>query len=138
DFIAELSEESDRTEMEVRVMDALKAQFRPEFLNRVDDVIIYHQLERSQIGHIAEIQIDRVKKLLAERRLELDLSDRAKELLADRGYDPQYGARPLKRVIQRMVQDPLAIQILEGHFPEGSKILGDIDARGDALEFTKS
>jgi len=138
DFIAELSEESDRTEMEVRVMDALKAQFRPEFLNRVDDVIIYHQLERSQIGHIAEIQINRVKKLLAERRLELDLSDRAKELLADRGYDPQYGARPLKRVIQRMVQDPLAIQILEGHFPEGSKILGDIDARGDALEFTKS
>jgi ATP-dependent Clp protease ATP-binding subunit ClpB len=137
-FIAELLEESDRTEMEVRVMDALKAQFRPEFLNRVDDVIIYHQLERSQIGHIAEIQIDRVKKLLAERRLELDLSDRAKELLADRGYDPQYGARPLKRVIQRMVQDPLAIQILEGRFPEGSKILGDVDARGDALEFTKS
>ena len=136
--IVELSEESDRDEMESRVMDALKARFKPEFLNRVDDVIIYHQLERSQIGHIAKIQLDRVKQLLSERQLELELSDSAMELLADRGYDPQYGARPLKRVIQRMVQDPLAIRILEGEFPEGSKIRADVDASGDGLEFTKS
>jgi ATP-dependent Clp protease ATP-binding subunit ClpB len=136
--IVELSEESERAEMEVRVMDALKAQFKPEFLNRVDDVMIYHQLDRSQIGHIAKIQLDRVKRLLADRRLELDLSDDAMQLLSERGYDPQYGARPLKRVIQRMVQDPLAIRILEGEFPEGSKIRGDVDARGDALEFKKS
>ena len=119
-------------------MDALKARFKPEFLNRVDDVIIYHQLERSQIGQIAKIQLDRVKQLLSERQLELELSDSAMELLADRGYDPQYGARPLKRVIQRMVQDPLAIRILEGEFPEGSKIRADVDASGDGLEFTKS
>jgi ATP-dependent Clp protease ATP-binding subunit ClpB len=137
-FIIDLSEESDRKEMETRVMDALKAQFKPEFLNRVDDVMIYHQLERSQIGRIAEIQLARVGKLLADRRLSLELSEAAETLIAERGYDPQYGARPLKRVIQRLVQDPLAIQILEGTFPEGSKIVGDVNTTGDALTFEKS
>jgi ATP-dependent Clp protease ATP-binding subunit ClpB len=137
-FIIDLSEESDRSEMETRVMDALKAQFKPEFLNRVDDVMIYHQLERSQIGRIAEIQLARVGKLLADRRLSLELSEAAETLIAERGYDPQYGARPLKRVIQRLVQDPLAIQILEGTFPEGSKIVGDVNTTGDALTFEKS
>jgi ATP-dependent Clp protease ATP-binding subunit ClpB len=137
-FIIDRSEESDRSEMETRVMDALKAQFKPEFLNRVDDVMIYHQLERSQIGRIAEIQLARVGKLLADRRLSLELSEAAETLIAERGYDPQYGARPLKRVIQRLVQDPLAIQILEGTFPEGSKIVGDVNTTGDALTFEKS
>ena len=136
-YIVELSEKSDRVEMETRVMDALKAQFKPEFLNRVDDVMIYHQLERSQIGRIAEIQLRRVGKLLAERRLTLELSDAAEQLIAERGYDPQYGARPLKRVIQRLVQDPLAIQILEGEFPEGSEITAEVNATGDALTFSK-
>jgi ATP-dependent Clp protease ATP-binding subunit ClpB len=136
-FIVDLGE-SDRSEIEVRVMDALKAQFRPEFLNRVDDVMIYHQLERSQIGRIAEIQLRRVSKLLADRRLTLELSDAAKELISERGYDPQYGARPLKRVIQRLVQDPLAIRILEGDFPEGSKILADVTDSGDGLSFELS
>ena len=123
--------------MEERVMEALKAQFKPEFLNRVDDVMIYHQLERTQIGHIAELQLQRVKKLLKERRLELEVSPQAVELLSDRGYDPQYGARPLKRVIQRMLQDPLAIQILEGQFPEGSKIRADVDGRGEGLKLSQ-
>ena len=118
-------------------MDALKAHFKPEFLNRVDDVMIYHQLERSQIGHIAELQLGRVKKLLSEKRLDLEVSPQAVELLSNRGYDPQYGARPLKRVIQRMLQDPLAIQILEGRFPEGSKIRVDVDQSGENLDFSQ-
>ena len=125
----------DEEEMRARVMEALRGHFRPEFLNRVDDVIIYHPLKKDQIHRIADIQLERVKKLLAERRLTLELSDAAKTLLGERGFDPQYGARPLKRVIQRMVQDPLAIRILEGEFPEGSKILADVSESGDALTF---
>jgi ATP-dependent Clp protease ATP-binding subunit ClpB len=133
-FIVDLGEDQ-AEEMERRVMEALRAQFKPEFLNRVDDVIIYHQLSREHIGRIVTIQLGRVRKLLAERRLELELTEEAKQLLADRGFDPHYGARPLKRVIQRMVQDPLAMKILEGEFPEGSKILADARVSGEALEF---
>ena len=124
----------DEAEIEASVMEALRAHFRPEFLNRVDDVILYHQLRKDQIHRIADIQLSRVQKLLGERRLTLELTEAAKNLLGERGFDPQYGARPLKRVIQRMVQDPLAIRILEGEFPEGSKIVADVGA-GDALEF---
>ena len=131
--IVELGE-GDDAEMEASVLEALRASFRPEFLNRVDDIVIYHQLERSQIGRIVDIQLARVQKLLADRRIELELTEQAKELLADRGFDPHYGARPVKRVIQRMVQDPLAMKVLEGEFPEGSKIVGDVGA-GDGLEF---
>ncbi len=137
EFIVDLSEEKNADEIRKHVMDSLKAQFKPEFLNRVDDVMIYHQLERSQIGHIAELQIQRVKNLVADRRLELDVSPEAIELLSDRGYDPQYGARPLKRVIQRMLQDPLAIRILEGDFPEGSKIRVSVNRETDDLELSR-
>ena len=126
-----------RDEMERRVMDALRAHFKPEFLNRVDDVIIFHQLEASQIGRIAEIQIDRLRKRLAEKRIDLELGPKAMELIAERGFDPQYGARPLKRVIQRMIQDPLAMRLLEGEFPEGSTIVAEPDASGDRLVFTQ-
>ena len=84
---------------------------------------------------IVEIQLARVQKLLAERRIDLELTPQAKKLLAERGFDPHYGARPVKRVIQRLVQDPLAIRILEGDFPEGTKIVADVAAGGDALEF---
>ncbi|MDP6981391.1 MAG: ATP-dependent chaperone ClpB [Myxococcota bacterium] len=131
----------EQDEMENRVNAALRGHFKPEFLNRVDDVIIYRQLERGQIGAIAQIQLDRVRALLVDRRLELDLTEAAQELIADRGFDPTYGARPLKRVIQRLVQDPLARRILEGDFPEGSKILVDVKpegiAGGDVFEFRK-
>ena len=136
-FIVQLGAE-DRTELEARVMEALRAAFKPEFLNRVDEVIIYRQLGRAEIGRIVEIQLERVKKLVTERRIELTFTDEAKKLLAEKGYDPHYGARPLKRVIQRMVQDPLAVRILEGEFPEGSKILVDARVSGDALEFRKA
>jgi ATP-dependent Clp protease ATP-binding subunit ClpB len=133
-YIVEYGEDQ-RAEMEVRVMDALRAHFKPEFLNRVDDTIIYHQLGREHIDRIVDIQLERVRRLLEDRRIDLKLTGEARKLLAEQGYDPHYGARPLKRVIQRLVQDPLAMKILEGDFPEGSKVLADARLAGDALEF---
>jgi ATP-dependent Clp protease ATP-binding subunit ClpB len=134
--IVELSG-SQHAEMEARVMEALRAHFKPEFLNRVDDVAIFRQLERKHLDRIVDIQLARVRKLLAERRIELELTDEAKRLLAEKGYDPHYGARPLKRVIQRMVQDPLAMKILEGAFPDGSKVVADARLNGEGLEFRR-
>ena len=135
-FIMEFAE-SQHEEMEARVMEALRAHFKPEFLNRVDDVAIFHQLAREHLGRIVDIQLARVRKLLAERRIDLELTDEAKQLLADKGYDPHYGARPLKRVIQRMVQDPLAMKILEGEFGDGAKVVADARLSGDGLEFRR-
>jgi ATP-dependent Clp protease ATP-binding subunit ClpB len=128
-------DDAQAAELERRVMEALRSHFKPEFLNRIDDVILYHQLRRDQIAKIADIQLARVAKLLEERRLSLELSPAAMELISERGFDPQYGARPLKRVIQRLVQDPLAIRILEGEFVEGQKILADVSGTKDGLEF---
>jgi len=102
-----------------RVMEAMQAHFRPEFLNRIDEVIIFHNLTREHLVLIVDIQIERLRKLLAERHLEIELSDAARQKLADDGYDPAYGARPLKRVIQRELQDPLALAILQGEFDVG-------------------
>ncbi len=136
-FIAELGEEQ-RDEMEKRVEEALRAQFKPEFLNRIDETIVYHQLGRGQFHKIVDIQLERVKRLLAERHIEIEVTDEAKDLLAEKGYDPHYGARPLKRVIQRMLQDPLALRILEGDFPDGSKVRVDARVSGEALEFRKA
>ncbi|MEE9607162.1 MAG: ATP-dependent chaperone ClpB [Myxococcota bacterium] len=136
-FLVEL-DESQRDEMQRRVDEALRAQFKPEFLNRIDETILFHQLGREHFTRIVDIQLDRVRALLVERRLELEVTDAAKELLAEKGYDPHYGARPLKRVIQRMLQDPLAMRILEGDFPEGSKVLVDARVSGEALEFRKA
>jgi ATP-dependent Clp protease ATP-binding subunit ClpB len=133
-YIVELGP-SQRQELEARVMEALRAHFKPEFLNRVDDVVIFHQLGREHIDRIVDIQLERVRRLLAERRITLELTPEAKHLLAEKGYDPHFGARPLKRVIQRMVQDPLALKILEGAFREGAKIEADARLSGDALEF---
>jgi ATP-dependent Clp protease ATP-binding subunit ClpB len=127
--------EDQHEEMEARVMEALRAHFKPEFLNRVDDTIIYHQLRREHIDRIVDIQLERVRRLLEDRRIDLELTEEARKLLAEQGYDPHYGARPLKRVIQRLVQDPLAMKILEGDFPEGAKVLADARLSGDALEF---
>jgi ATP-dependent Clp protease ATP-binding subunit ClpB len=132
--IVDLSE-SQREEIETRLEEALRAQFKPEFLNRVDETIVFHQLGREECVRIVDIQIERVRAMLAERRLELEVTDAAKALLVEKGYDPHYGARPLKRVIQRVVQDPLSMKILEGDFPEGSKIVADARADGQALEF---
>jgi ATP-dependent Clp protease ATP-binding subunit ClpB len=134
--IAELGEEQ-REELLRRVDDALRSHFKPEFLNRVDETIVFHQLAREEFHRIVDIQLERVVALLADRRIVLEVSDEAKDLLGQKGYDPHYGARPLKRVIQRMLQDPLAMRILEGDFPEGSKVGVDARVSGEALEFRK-
>jgi ATP-dependent Clp protease ATP-binding subunit ClpB len=126
---------SEESEMRNRVTAALRAHFKPEFLNRIDDVVIYHALGQEQIGHILEIQLELLRGRLADRRLTLELSDAAIEFLAKRGYDPQYGARPLKRLLQREVQDPLAMRILEGTFVEGTTVRGDLAENGEGLVF---
>ncbi len=123
-------------EMRSRVMDALRGHFKPEFLNRVDDVVIYRALREEQIGFILGIQLKELDMRLAERRLTLSLSEEARAWLAKRGYDPQYGARPLKRLIQREVQDPLAMRILEGEFGEGTTVRGTLAENGRGILFT--
>jgi ATP-dependent Clp protease ATP-binding subunit ClpB len=114
----------------------LHQQFRPEFINRVDEIIIFKPLTREQLTRIVDIQLQRLEKRLLERNLRLALTDSAKELLGERGWDPVYGARPLKRAIQRLVQDPLAIRILEGEFAEGDTV--EVDAQNGELVFRKA
>jgi len=126
----------EEAEMRRRVTDALRAQFRPEFLNRIDELIIFHSLDLEQIKKIVEIQVGHLKRRLAERKIEIQLSDAADELIAKEGFDPIYGARPLKRVIQRKIEDPLAMQILEGKFQEGEVV--KVDVVGQNMGFTKA
>ncbi len=123
----------DRDEMEHRVMGALRSTFKPEFLNRIDEIIIFHNLTPEQIGAIVAIQVERLCRRLQERKIDLTLSETAKRLLASRGYDPIYGARPLKRAIQQLIENPLALEILKGRFPENSSVLADAD--GDRITF---
>ena len=101
----------------------MRSHFKPEFLNRVDDIIIFRPLGTEQIEHIVGLQLGRFEKLLADRKLTLEMTPGARRLLAEEGYDPAFGARPLKRAIQRLIQNPLALQILEGRFHEGDRIL---------------
>jgi ATP-dependent Clp protease ATP-binding subunit ClpB len=115
------------SEQENLVMDAVRAHFRPEFLNRVDEIIIFKPLSREQIKSIVDIQLERLRKRLSERGITLTLTPAAMELIAREGYDPTYGARPLKRVIQRRLQDPLAMQILEGKFRDGDALEVDVE-----------
>jgi ATP-dependent Clp protease ATP-binding subunit ClpB len=129
---------SDATTDEQRrtlVMATLRQRFRPEFLNRVDEIIFFHGLTREHLQKIVDIQVQRLEKLLAGRRLEIELTDAARALMADEGYDPVYGARPLKRVIQREVQDPLALSLLQGEFHEGDRVR--VDARDGHLTFER-
>ncbi len=127
----------EETEMRRRVTDALRAQFRPEFLNRIDELIIFHGLDMEEIKKIVEIQIGRLKKRLAERKIEVKLGQAVKELIANEGFDPIYGARPLKRVIQRTIEDPLALHILEGKFKEGDVVEVGVDSSGKEMVFKK-
>ena len=125
----------DREEMERRVTEALRATFKPEFLNRIDEVVIFQNLSPEQLGRIVEIQLERLKRRLAERKIDLVLSESAKGLLARKGYDPVYGARPLKRAIQQLIENPLALEILKGRFPEGCRIRAD--AAGENIRFDR-
>jgi ATP-dependent Clp protease ATP-binding subunit ClpB len=119
----------------VRSVDALRDVFRPEFLNRIDEVIEFTPLSKEQIAEIVELQLGRLRERLAERRIELDLTDTAKETLAEAGWDPAYGARPLKRAIQRLVENPLALRLLEGDFADGDTIR--VDAGDGEIRFEK-
>ena len=112
----------------------LQAHFRPEFLNRIDEIIVFHSLSREDLVHVVEIQLRHVSALLAERGYRLDISPDARAYLAEVGYDADYGARPLKRAIQRELQDPLAVKILSGDFHEGEII--HVESRNGKLEFT--
>jgi ATP-dependent Clp protease ATP-binding subunit ClpB len=105
------------------VMDELRRSFRPEFLNRIDDIVIFHPLGRNEIDTIVDVQLGRLRKLLHDRDLDLELSPEARSFLADQGYDPQYGARPLKRALVRYIQDPLARKLLAGELHPGDTVL---------------
>ena len=125
-------------EVETRVMEALRSHFRPEFLNRVDDTIIFRPLSREDLEKIVDLQLQRVAKLVADKKIQLEVTPEAKRVLATEGYDPVFGARPLKRVIQRMLQNPLALAILEGRFGEGDVIQVDKNQAGTDLTFSKA
>jgi ATP-dependent Clp protease ATP-binding subunit ClpB len=114
----------------VRVMEELRDSFRPEFLNRIDEIIVFKPLSRGEIGQIVEIQLGRLRHLLAERKISLELTPAAREKLGEEGYDPIYGARPLKRVIQQRLQNALALKLLQGEFREGDTILVDVEPNG--------
>jgi ATP-dependent Clp protease ATP-binding subunit ClpB len=130
-----LAEVSDEKLMRERVMEALRLHFKPEFLNRVDDILIFHRLSQEQLREIVTLQMARLRQLLAERQISLELTDKARDFLAEAGYDPVYGARPLRRAIQHYLQDKLAPLLLEGRFQEGDTIL--VDAAGEGLTFQK-
>ena len=133
-WIIELGEK-DEQEMRTRINEALKANFKPEFLNRIDDIIIFHRLGIKEIKQIVDIQIEKLKTILEVKKLKLEITDAAKELLANEGYDPAFGARPLKRVIQNKVQNELAMKLLSGEIKEGSKVIIDIGPEFQSLVF---
>ena len=117
-------------------MDALRAHFRPEFLNRIDETIVFHPLSRTDLASIVDIQARHLLKRLEDRKIHVELTPASRSLLVDQGFDPAYGARPLKRTIQRLVLDPLAHKVLEGQFREGDRI--NIDADAGAIVFRKA
>jgi ATP-dependent Clp protease ATP-binding subunit ClpB len=118
---------------EERVLGALRDHFPPEFLNRVDEIVVFGRLDREQLAEIVELQVARLRRRLEERGVELELTDAAAELLAREGYDPAYGARPLKRLVQRRIENPLAQRILAGEVRDGDRVLADAD--GEELTF---
>jgi len=118
------------------VMDQVRRHFRPEFLNRIDETVVFDPLDKEQLAEIAELQLERLRARLAERKLSLELTDAAKEVLAEAGWDPTYGARPLKRALQRLVENPLAQRLLEGEFSEGDTIR--VDAQNGELAFERA
>jgi ATP-dependent Clp protease ATP-binding subunit ClpB len=129
-----IQEDLDEAEIRERVTELLKTAFRPEFLNRIDETVIFHRLGLQEIKQIVTIQLGRLQRRLAPRKLELAVSDAARELLAREGFDPVYGARPLKRAIQRLLQDPLARRLLDGEFQDGDRLLADVQGGEIVLE----
>ncbi len=122
EFLVSVPEGEDVKTVEKEVMAVVRGHFRPEFLNRVDEIILFHRLRREDMGAIVDIQFKRLAKLLEDRKITLSLDARGRQWLAEKGYDPTYGARPLKRVIQKWVQDPLAEAILAGDIRDGATV----------------
>jgi ATP-dependent Clp protease ATP-binding subunit ClpB len=120
-------------EMVERVMDALRSHFKPEFLNRIDETIIFHNLSQEQLGEIVDIQVERLARRLAEKNIDLIVSQSAKAFVAEKGYDPVYGARPLKRVIQKLIENELSLEILNGNIREGDRV--SAERKGDRIVF---
>jgi ATP-dependent Clp protease ATP-binding subunit ClpB len=120
----------------VRSETQMREIFRPEFLNRIDEIVVFESLTRDQLSEIVELQLARLRTRLAERGLSLELTDAAKEVVTEAGWDPTYGARPLKRALQRLVENPLALRLLEGDFAEGETVL--VHARDGELVFEKA
>ena len=133
-FIQELMGTNEE-EMRRRVMDTLQKQFKPEFLNRIDEIIIFHNLNKQHIKSIIDIQLKKLQQKLLERNIKITITDKAKAILIDEGFDMVYGARPLKRTIQRLIQDPVAMKILAGEFKEKDAI--EVDAKDGTLVFKK-
>ncbi|HEX3945805.1 MAG TPA: ATP-dependent chaperone ClpB [Rhizomicrobium sp.] len=136
-----VGEGAESPQQRAQVMGAVREHFRPEFLNRLDEIILFHRLSRGDMDRIVDIQIARLQKLLADRKIEISLDNKAREWLAQAGYDPVYGARPLKRVIQRRLQDPLAEMLLEGRIADGSSVTASAGKRGltiNGMEFALS
>jgi ATP-dependent Clp protease ATP-binding subunit ClpB len=120
----------------IRSADQLREFFRPEFLNRIDEVVEFKPLTKEQLGEIVELQLARLRARLADRGIELELTDSAKAIVSEAGWDPTYGARPLKRALQRLVENPLALRLLEGDFSEGDTVL--VDAKDGELVFSRA
>ena len=120
----------------IRSAEAMREHFRPEFLNRIDEIVVFAALTREQLGEIVELQLERLRARLAERGIDIELTPEATELVAEAGWDPTYGARPLKRSLQRLIENPLAVKLLEGAFAEGDTIL--VDALDGELAFEKA
>ena len=133
EFLVMQKEGEDSAAVQDEVMQVVRAHFRPEFLNRIDEIILFHRLRREDMAAIVDIQFERLAKLLEDRKITLDLTPEARAWLADKGYDPSYGARPLKRVIQKNVQDPLAEMILAGEIDDGEMVV--IGANPQGLTF---
>jgi ATP-dependent Clp protease ATP-binding subunit ClpB len=133
EFLVNLAEGEDVDLVRDKVMGVVKASFRPEFLNRLDEIVLFHRLQRAHMGAIVDIQLERLRKLLADRKIVLNLSDAAREWLAEKGYDPAYGARPLKRTIQKALQDSLAEELLARRIADGETV--DVGLGPDGLIF---
>jgi ATP-dependent Clp protease ATP-binding subunit ClpB len=130
DAIARLPDGADVETVREQVMEVVRQAFRPEFLNRLDEILLFRRLSRADMVGVVDIQLERLRRMLADRKITLQLDDAAKAWLAEAGYDPVYGARPLKRVIQREVQNPLASAILEGRIKDGDTVRVGVGAKG--------
>jgi ATP-dependent Clp protease ATP-binding subunit ClpB len=133
---AEIAEEAIDERIRERVEEILATTFKPEFLNRIDDTVIFHRLSREDLGRIVELQVDHLAHRLREKGIEVELTENARTLLGNLGYDPTYGARPLKRVIQRQLIDKLAMKLLEGEFRDQDRV--EVDAEDAELTFAKA